>query len=161
MSRPVDAALEALLSRYARRLRQQIESHRLSDHGIDADDIEQEVRIRLWRALERDPNAVLPASYIQRVVVSVLVDEVRGSTMLLMCTARPEFQPPWHAQGQGMTAIQVGRLVVLMDGVDGREDLRHTADVARLEAGRVGRGAHQQRLDDAAVPLHVAGVAVV
>jgi RNA polymerase sigma factor (sigma-70 family) len=72
-----DSALAALLARHARRVRQQIESHRLDRHGLDADDIEQEVRIRLWRALERDPNAVLPASYIQRVVLSVLVDAVR------------------------------------------------------------------------------------
>ena len=72
-----DTALQALLARYARRVRLQIESHQLARHGIDADDVEQEVRIRLWRALERDPNAVLPASYIQRVVLSVLVDAVR------------------------------------------------------------------------------------
>jgi RNA polymerase sigma factor (sigma-70 family) len=72
-----EAALQALLARYARRVRLQIQSHRLDRHGIDADDIEQEVRIRLWRALQRDPNAVLPASYIQRVVLTVLVDAVR------------------------------------------------------------------------------------
>ena len=77
MAAPVDAALQALLTRHARRLRREIESHRLTEHGIDADDVEQEVRIRLWRALERDPNALLPASYIQRVVLSVLVDAVR------------------------------------------------------------------------------------
>jgi RNA polymerase sigma factor (sigma-70 family) len=72
-----DAALQALLARHARRVRQQIQAHRLDRHGIDADDVEQEVRIRLWRALQRDPNAVLPASYIQRVVLTVLVDAVR------------------------------------------------------------------------------------
>jgi RNA polymerase sigma factor (sigma-70 family) len=77
VSEAAHAALEALLARYAQRVRRQIESHQLARHGIDADDIEQEVRIRLWRALERDPIAVLPASYIQRVVLSVLVDAVR------------------------------------------------------------------------------------
>ncbi len=77
MNRAIDAALEALLARHARKVRQQIESHRLAAHGIDPDDVEQEVRIRLWRALERDPNAVFPASYIQRVVLSALVDAVR------------------------------------------------------------------------------------
>jgi RNA polymerase sigma factor (sigma-70 family) len=76
-SSATNVALQALLARHARRVRQQIESHRLDRHGLDADDIEQEVRIRLWRALERDPIAVLPASYIQRVVLSVLVDAVR------------------------------------------------------------------------------------
>lgn len=71
------ARLEALLAQFSRRVRLQIESNRLVQHGIDADDIEQEVRIRLWKTLERDPNAELPASYIQRVVVSTIVDALR------------------------------------------------------------------------------------
>lgn len=69
--------LEALLARFGARVRAQIESNRLSQHGIDPEDIEQEVRIRLWKTLERDPNAELPASYIQRTVASALVDAVR------------------------------------------------------------------------------------
>jgi len=35
------------------------------------------------------------------------------------------------------------------------------AEIARLQARRVGRGAHQQRLDEAALACHVARVAVV
>lgn len=77
MTAATDEALRALLLRFGQRVRQQIAQHRLDRHGIDADDIEQEVRIRLWNALQRDPNAVLPASYIQRTVLSVLVDAVR------------------------------------------------------------------------------------
>lgn len=72
-----DAALRALLEKFTGRVRAQIRQHRLDRHGIDADDVEQEVRIRLWHALQRDPNALLPASYIQRTVMSVLVDAVR------------------------------------------------------------------------------------
>jgi RNA polymerase sigma factor (sigma-70 family) len=69
--------LEQLLRRFAARVRAQIESNRLIQHGIDPDDVEQEVRIRLWKALERDPNADFPASYIQKVVVTVMVDALR------------------------------------------------------------------------------------
>lgn len=58
-------------------MRAQIESNRLIQHGIDPEDVEQEVRIRLWKALERDPNADFPASYIQKVVVTVMVDALR------------------------------------------------------------------------------------
>lgn len=73
----VSQRLDQLLARFAARVRVQIESNRLVQQGIDADDVEQEVRIRLWRALERDPNAEFPASYIQKVVATVLVDALR------------------------------------------------------------------------------------
>jgi RNA polymerase sigma-70 factor (ECF subfamily) len=66
-----------MLARFGARMRAQIESNRLSQHGIDVEDVEQEVRIRLWKTLERDPNAELPASYIQRTVASALIDAVR------------------------------------------------------------------------------------
>lgn len=69
--------LNQLLERFAARVKAQIASNALNLHGIDPDDVEQEVRIRLWKALERDPNAEFPASYIQRVVVTTIVDAVR------------------------------------------------------------------------------------
>lgn len=75
------AAVEALLKRFAARVRAQIASQRLDRYGIDPADIEQDVHIRLWKALERDPNALLPASYIQKVVASVLVDAVRRASL--------------------------------------------------------------------------------
>ncbi len=69
--------LRELLERFASRIRAQIASNALSLHGIDPQDVEQEVRIRLWKALERDPNAQFPASYIQRVVATAIIDAVR------------------------------------------------------------------------------------
>ncbi len=75
--------LEALLREYGARLRALIASHGLAKHGIDPDDVEQEVRIRLWQALERDRNVVLRASYIQRVVLTVVVDRVRRAKVRL------------------------------------------------------------------------------
>ena len=87
------ARLDLLLRRFAARVRAQIESNRLIQHGIDPDDVEQEVRIRLWKALERDPNADFPASYIQKVVVTVMVDAVRRAQ------ARPSEALPDAEQG--------------------------------------------------------------
>ena len=80
--------LQSLIAQFSRKVRLQIESNKLDQHGIDADDIEQEVRIRLWKTLERDPKAELPASYVQKVVVSTLVDAVRRAQ------ARPIEQLP-------------------------------------------------------------------
>lgn len=72
-----ESALRALLARFGARVRAQIARHDLGRHGIDAADVEQEVNIRLWQTLERDPNAALPASYIQKTVMSVRIDAVR------------------------------------------------------------------------------------
>lgn len=77
--RPSDhhARLSLLLDRFGVRLRYLVEQHCGRRSGLDPDDIEQEVRIRLWRALERDRNTPLAASYIQKAVVSTVVDAVR------------------------------------------------------------------------------------
>ena len=75
------SAIEALIQRFASRVRAQIAGHRLDRYGIDPADVEQDVHIRLWKALVRDPNALLPASYIQKVVASVLVDAVRRESL--------------------------------------------------------------------------------
>lgn len=71
------ARLEALLRDFGARIRGLIESHGLVRRGLDADDIEQEVRIRLWKAVERDRNGLFNASYIQRIVLTTVVDAMR------------------------------------------------------------------------------------
>jgi RNA polymerase sigma-70 factor (ECF subfamily) len=69
--------LHALLRDFGAKLRSLVELHCANLPGVDPDDIVQETRIRLWRALERDRNAVLHASYIQKVVVSTVIDARR------------------------------------------------------------------------------------
>jgi RNA polymerase sigma-70 factor (ECF subfamily) len=69
--------LHALLRDFGARLRALVDQHCARLPGVDPDDVAQEVQIRLWRALERDRNAVLHASYIQKVVVSTVIDARR------------------------------------------------------------------------------------
>ena len=45
--------------------------------GLDPDDVAQEVRIRVWRAIEDGRITDLHASYLQKLVVSVVVDSLR------------------------------------------------------------------------------------
>lgn len=73
------ARLHQLLADYGAKVRVLIQNHGLGQHGIDPADIEQEVRIRLWKALERDRNAAFHASYIQRVVLSTVIDAIRAA----------------------------------------------------------------------------------
>lgn len=69
-------ALEAVVSRFATMVRSVGAQHRLSQG--DADEVMQEVRIRLWRA---DPKgeqiASLGASYVYRTAVSAALDLLR------------------------------------------------------------------------------------
>ena len=75
----IRARLHSLLAEFGAKVRYLIENHRLGQHGIDPADIEQEVHIRLWRALERDRNAAFHASYIQRTVLTTVIDAIRAA----------------------------------------------------------------------------------
>jgi len=48
-----------------------------SSLGIDADEIEQEVRIRLWRVLSDERNITIGASYVYRTAATAAIDAVR------------------------------------------------------------------------------------
>jgi RNA polymerase sigma-70 factor (ECF subfamily) len=74
---PVHARLEALFRTYGARVRGLLTTYGLDRRGIDPADVEQEVRIRLWRALERDRSGSFHASYIQRVVATTVIDALR------------------------------------------------------------------------------------
>ena len=73
----IDARLEQVLSDFGSRLGVLMRGYRLDRHGIDPDDVEQEVRIRLWKAISRDRSGAFHASYVQRVVASTVIDALR------------------------------------------------------------------------------------
>ena len=74
---PVHVRLEELFVAYGARVKRLLHKYNLDRHGIDPADIEQEVRIRLWHALERDRSGAFHASYVQRVVASTVIDALR------------------------------------------------------------------------------------
>jgi RNA polymerase sigma-70 factor (ECF subfamily) len=92
------ARLNQLLADYGAKVRALIEGHGLGQYGIDSADIEQEVRIRLWKALERDRSAAFHTSYIQRVVLSAVIDAIRAAR------SRPT-EPLPEAEGEGAEVL--------------------------------------------------------
>ncbi|MEP7042399.1 MAG: sigma-70 family RNA polymerase sigma factor [Dokdonella sp.] len=74
---PAHARLEELFRTYGARVRGMLTTYGLDKYGIDPADVEQEVRIRLWKALERDRFGAFHASYVQRVVASTVIDALR------------------------------------------------------------------------------------
>lgn len=73
----VDARLAHVLSDFGSRLGVLMRGYRLDRHGIDPADVEQEVRIRLWKAISRDRSGAFHASYVQRVVATTVIDALR------------------------------------------------------------------------------------
>lgn len=75
------ARLEALLRDFGARLKALVANQCGPRSGLDPDDVAQEVRIRLWQAIERDRNATFHASYIQKVVVTTVIDAHRRAAV--------------------------------------------------------------------------------
>ena len=69
--------LDAILARFGKVVRARLRAHDLRRHGIDEDDVEQDVRIRLWNTLERESVRDLTGAYVQKVVLSAVIDAVR------------------------------------------------------------------------------------
>ena len=95
---PDHQRLEALLAEHAERVRLVMLRYRLPQHGIDPDEIEQQVRIRLWKAIQRDRSGAFTASYIQRIVASTAIDAMRRARV------RPS-EPGAEDDEQGMDRL--------------------------------------------------------
>lgn len=74
--------VESIVARYARMLGSVGRRRGLSDDEIG--DLIQEVRIRLWRALESDAGRAIQTSYVYRAALSAAIDLIRRRR------ARPE-----------------------------------------------------------------------
>ena len=91
----VPQRFEEILRRYGGLLRGAIARICPKDLGLQFDDIEQEARLRLWRALQSETEIEKPASYLYRVAATATLDAVRRVTarreeLLGLAGAEPE-----------------------------------------------------------------------
>ncbi|MDJ0656846.1 MAG: sigma-70 family RNA polymerase sigma factor [Xanthomonadales bacterium] len=68
---------EEIWSQHAATVRARLRGQRLLDAAIDLEDLEQDVRLRLWKALSSETRINHAGSYLRRVVNSALIDAVR------------------------------------------------------------------------------------
>ena len=69
--------LEEILAAYGRFLRGTLRRLAPRDSGLSLDELEQEVRIRLWRALESEREIASLSSYLYRIAATATLDAVR------------------------------------------------------------------------------------
>lgn len=72
-----DERLRNLLDEYGHVLRWAIRRVAARSSALDPDDIEQEARLRVWRALRRRTTFKRPESYLYRVAVTTALDALR------------------------------------------------------------------------------------
>ena len=107
--------LEDLLRRYGVLLRSVVGRHCPRNLGIQTGDIEQEARVRLWRALEREKELPDPASYIYRIAVTTTIDAVRR----VLARREEQFRDPEDDDAVGTVAK-----MQLVDDAGNRPDVR-------------------------------------
>jgi RNA polymerase sigma factor (sigma-70 family) len=73
----VEARFNAVIEEYGRFLRQTIIQFCPKDMGLQFNDIEQEARLRLWRALQSEREIENLTSYLYRIAVTATLDAIR------------------------------------------------------------------------------------
>lgn len=74
---PTEILFEQIVRDYGRFLRQTIIRVCPKDLGLQYDEIEQEARLRLWRALETEREIQNLSSYLYRIAVTATLDAVK------------------------------------------------------------------------------------
>jgi RNA polymerase sigma factor (sigma-70 family) len=69
--------LAEMIAKFSIYIRSYIYKYRVLDYGVDPEDVVQEVRIRLWKALRNENIISKPSSYIKKVVTTVVIDQLR------------------------------------------------------------------------------------
>ncbi len=121
-----DRKFQALLDEYGHLLRHAIRRTCPPHLGLSPEDIEQDARLRLWRALQSEREIVRPASFLYRVAVTATVDAIRRAKNRREVPLEPEQQksaaevglyatanranPEETADRRGLLATVLGRL---------------------------------------------------
>lgn len=147
----LDRRLQDLLTRFGGLLGATIRRMLPRDLGIDTQDIEQEARIRLWKALGRATEGELAPSYVQKVAATATIDAIRGALARRDRKAIEDLGGERDG-GEGMS----GAAGVELESVAASpEDLARRRDVgAAIESSLSELGAPRRR----AVRLHLFGL---
>lgn len=84
----LEQSTKAVIERFSLLIRKVIQSNVHRSDDVDLEDIEQEVRLKIWAFLKKGKNVQNLPSYIKRVAYSTTIDELRK-----MMKQRPSGEP--------------------------------------------------------------------
>jgi len=145
----IEAEFNAILEKYGAYLRQTIARICPKDLGIQFEDIEQEARLRLWRAIEAEREINYHGSYIYKIVVSVTI------TAIQRAKARREEQLRLGEDDENEDAADV-RITTLTAGAENSPEAQaEREELLRKVEEAMARLPENRRL---AVGLHLKGL---
>ena len=68
---------DAIIDKFSRFIKIQIQKFNLHKYGLDQDDIFQEVKIKIWKILDNEKKIQNYASYLKKIVDSSVIDQLR------------------------------------------------------------------------------------
>jgi RNA polymerase sigma factor (sigma-70 family) len=143
-----DARFLRLLERYGEFLRRTIVRLCPRTAGLSVDDIEQDARVQLWRALKREREITYPSSYIYKVAVSATIRAIRR------VKARGEEPLPEEHEAADSEVLRV----LHTDPGSSPESLAHRGEQLQSVRAALARLSKNRRV---AVGLHLQGMTTV
>jgi RNA polymerase sigma-70 factor (ECF subfamily) len=145
----IEAEFNAILEKYGAFLRQTIARICPKDLGIQFDDIEQEARLRLWRAIESEKEINFHGSYIYKIVVSVTINAIRRAK------ARREEQLRLAEDAEAENATEAPPITLTAGAENSPEAQAEREELLRKVEEAMARLPENRRL---AVGLHLKGM---
>jgi RNA polymerase sigma-70 factor, ECF subfamily len=68
---------EQIIKNYSAYMSAQVQHYDLGRYGLDAEDILQEVKIRIWKLYRSNRTIISPAPYIKKIISSAVIDQFR------------------------------------------------------------------------------------
>jgi RNA polymerase sigma factor (sigma-70 family) len=132
----VEERFNAVVEEFGVLLRRAIIRHCPRDKGLQFDDIEQDARMRLWRALQAERDVTNYASYIYRIAATATIDAMRR------VQARHEEQLQMFTE-QGIDDVEV--VIPPAPLKDSPERLAESREAIRKVSAGVARLPDEQR----------------
>ena len=145
----IEAEFNAILEKYGGFLRQTIARVCPKDLGIQFDDIEQDARLRLWRAIEAEREINFHGSYIYKIVVSVTINAIRRAK------ARREEQLRLAEDCEDENAAEVKPIIPAAGAENSPEAQAEREELLRKVEEAMARLPESRRM---AVGLHLQGM---
>jgi RNA polymerase sigma-70 factor (ECF subfamily) len=145
----IEAEFNAIIEKYGAFLRQTIARICPKDMGIQFDDIEQEARLRLWRAIEAEREIKFHGSYIYRIAVSVTINAIRQAK------ARREEQLRLEGDDEDEDAAEAQPIILTANAENSPETQAEREELLRKVEEAMARLPENRRL---AVGLHLKGM---
>lgn len=118
----LELTLERLLEEHGGWIRRTVTRTCPRSLNVHADEIEQDVRLRLWKVLQRESNLRHPTSYLHRVIATATIDAIRRAKVRREEPLITRSEDPSHPRAidpmtpqpdpeHAASGVQIGRII--------------------------------------------------